>query len=165
VESKTSQLQLRIAPAQKRELKRRAAQAGLTVSAWALRQLLPDEQDRFQELVHDLAEADPASQSYAFAALHDFLAKEPGSRLSNAVANAPRTRLSPFAYAYVAAMVEHTLVMKRVSVPAWVRDAGPLEEPYFASSLVGLRLHLLSNSPPAFRRRNLFVDSTVGDRV
>jgi hypothetical protein len=28
-----------------------------------------------------------------------------------------------------------------------------------------LRAHLLRVSPTAFRRRNLFVDATVGDRV
>jgi hypothetical protein len=41
----------------------------------------------------------------------------------------------------------------------------PLERPWFASSLKSLRLHLLTASPPPFRRRNLFVDSTIGDRV
>ena len=36
---------------------------------------------------------------------------------------------------------------------------------WFASELKSLRLHLLTKSPAPFRRRNLFVDSTLGDRV
>jgi hypothetical protein len=30
---------------------------------------------------------------------------------------------------------------------------------------MGLRLHLLLSAPPAFRRRNIFLDASVGDRV
>jgi hypothetical protein len=41
----------------------------------------------------------------------------------------------------------------------------PLDEPHFATPLRGLRLHLLRASPVAFKRRNIFVDSSVGDRV
>jgi hypothetical protein len=40
-----------------------------------------------------------------------------------------------------------------------------LPQPVFGSELKALRLHLLTNSPPAFRRRNIFIDATLGDRV
>jgi hypothetical protein len=160
--TKTSQLQIRIGPAQKRELQRRAAQAGLSLSAWALAQLLPNEQERFQELVQDLAQADTASQSFAFAALHDFLAKQPAPRLSEALAHPPRASLSPLALTYLAAMIEHALVKKNVPIPIWVHEVGPLDEPYFASELVSLRDYLLRCSPLAFKRRNLFVDFGEG---
>lgn len=30
---------------------------------------------------------------------------------------------------------------------------------------MSLRLHLLTRSPPPFRRRNLFVDSSIGQRA
>jgi len=36
--------------------------------------------------------------------------------------------------------------------------AGPQE-------LLGLRLHLLTHSPAPFRRRNIFIDASVGARV
>jgi hypothetical protein len=65
----------------------------------------------------------------------------------------------------LAAMIELRAAELRVRPPAWVEQVPPLATPWFATSLVGLRLHLLCNSPPAFRRRNLFVDSTLGDRV
>ena len=65
----------------------------------------------------------------------------------------------------IAAMVEHTAGLKGVRPPAWTGDISPLAEPYFASNLQSLRLHLLVSSPPAYRRRNIFVDSVVGARV
>jgi hypothetical protein len=46
-----------------------------------------------------------------------------------------------------------------------VREVPPLEEPHFATTLEGLRLHLLQVSPVPFKRRNIFIDSSLGDRV
>jgi hypothetical protein len=46
-----------------------------------------------------------------------------------------------------------------------VREVAPLEEPHFGAPLQSLRLHLLAASPVAFKRRNIFVDAAVGDRV
>jgi len=40
-----------------------------------------------------------------------------------------------------------------------------LAEPWFATTLQSLRLHLLRVAPAAFRRRNLFVDAGAGGRV
>jgi hypothetical protein len=41
----------------------------------------------------------------------------------------------------------------------------PLAEPYFATSLKSLREHLLVAAPIPFKRRNIFVDASVGARV
>jgi hypothetical protein len=49
--------------------------------------------------------------------------------------------------------------------PAWTRSIPPLAEPVFGSDLCSLRLYLLTNSPPPFRGRNIFIDSTLGDQV
>jgi hypothetical protein len=62
-------------------------------------------------------------------------------------------------------MVEQAAHRKRVGPPAWVREIPPLEEPHFVPPLEGLRLHLLQASPVPFKRRNIFIDSSVGDRV
>ncbi|HTY49830.1 MAG TPA: hypothetical protein VMB48_09070 [Steroidobacteraceae bacterium] len=40
-----------------------------------------------------------------------------------------------------------------------------MSEPAFGSELRSLRLHLLTQSPPAFRCRNIFIDASVGERV
>jgi hypothetical protein len=65
----------------------------------------------------------------------------------------------------VAAMVECAAAAKRVPTPGWTRRVPPVETPWFATSLARLTLHLLLASPAPFRRRNLFIDSSVGDRV
>jgi len=81
------------------------------------------------------------------------------------VGDADLDGLSPFLRNYVAATVEQTAHLRKVAPPAWVREVEPLEEPWFAVRFASLRAHLLVASPVAFKRRNLFVDSTVGDQV
>ena len=73
--------------------------------------------------------------------------------------------LSLFQQNYLAAMVEQAAAQRGVEPPAWVRDVPPLETPYFASGLRTLRQYLMAVSPVPFKRRNLFIDATIGDRV
>ena len=77
----------------------------------------------------------------------------------------PPEQLGPRLRNIVAAMVEHAAARKGVPAPHWTRTVLPLGTPWFASELVSLRAHLLRASPTAFRRRNLFVDATLGDRT
>ena len=161
---KTEQLQIRVSATQKAQIQARAKRAGEDVSKWVLRQLLPPVQDRFQNLIGNLAMGSN-SQSYALAEIHDFLSGLSSEQLHKAVDNPPVVHLSEFSANYLAAMIEFCCVSKSINLPAWLDDIESLEEPWFASSLTGLRLYLLTQSPPAFRRRNLFIDSTIGDRV
>ncbi len=62
-------------------------------------------------------------------------------------------------------MIEYTANQKGTSPPAWVREIKPLSQPVFGTDLMSLRLYLLTHSPPPFRYRNIFIDSTVGKRV
>ncbi len=66
---------------------------------------------------------------------------------------------------YVATMVETAAHGKNVLPPGWTGAVRSLKEPVFVTPLAGLRLHLLLHSPPAFRRRNIFIDAGIGDRV
>jgi hypothetical protein len=66
---------------------------------------------------------------------------------------------------YVAAMVEQAAQRAGVSPPTWTAAISPLDRPYFAVDLPGLRLHLLRASPTPFKKRNLFVDAGLGNRV
>ena len=162
--TKTQQLQIRISASQKAQIQARARLAGEDVSKWALRQLLPPVQDSFQNLVGNLLVGSDL-RTYAFAELHDFLNKLSTTQLVKAVEFPPSAQLSDFNANYVAAMVEFCCVSRSVRLPDWLNDIESLEVPWFASSLAGLRLYLLTHSPPAFRHRNLFVDSTIGDRI
>jgi hypothetical protein len=103
--------------------------------------------------------------SVAFAELLDLLARLTASELRTAVADLPTVVLSPYWQNYLAATVEEAAVQKKVAPPEWTSKIRPLEEPVFGSTLRSLREHLLFNAPPAFRRRNIFIDASVGARV
>ena len=161
---KTSQLQIRIDADQKEGIRRRAQSAGMDVSKWVLHQLLPPAEQRFQTLCKELAEK-PSLRAYTLAELHDFFKRLEPQAFSRAIQYPPAAQLEPFEANYVAAMIEYAAAAGNVPVPEWVKNIEPLETPWFASSLQGLRLYLLTHSPPAFRRRNLFIDSSIGERI
>lgn len=161
--TKSSQIQIRVSAREKRALEKLAEGAGLSVSAYVLRRALPSARLRFGELTEALA--DEAERPFAFAELNDLLATLAPMELEEAVADAELDGLSPYLQNYLAAMVELASERKGVRPPAWTREVLPLEEPVFATDLPGLRLHLLRASPVAFKRRNIFVDASVGDRV
>jgi uncharacterized protein (DUF1778 family) len=161
--SRTEQLQIRVTRAEKATLKRLAKRAGQGVSAYVLSRALPKTQLRFAKLLRLLP--DEGERRFALAELNDLLAGLSRAELLEAVSEAPGGDLSPYLQNYVAAMVEQAAQLKGVSPPAWLADIEPLTKPHFVVPLPGLRLHLLRASPVPFRRRNLFVDSGVGDRV
>jgi hypothetical protein len=135
-----SQLQIRIAPEPK------------------------DARLRFARLLEALR--DDGRPSFALAELNDLLSDLTAGELCGAVKYADLSGLTPYLRNYVAAMVELAAHRRDVPPPAWVRDVEPLErEPRFATPLAGLRLHLLRTAPIPFKRRNIFIDSSLGDRV
>jgi hypothetical protein len=101
---------------------------------------------------------------FALAEMNGLLAQLAPTGFSRVVGTCELRGLSPFAQNYLAAMVEHAAQQKNMGAPDWVHGVRPLDEPWFASKLRSLR-HLLRAAPVAFKRRNLFVDSSVGDRV
>lgn len=103
--------------------------------------------------------------SFALAHVNGLLAKLTSPELRTAIAAAPEAVLSPFLLNYVAAMVEVACQKREIPLPGWTGMVAPLEEPVFGSTLQSLRLYLLTHSPAAFRRRNIFIDASVGDRV
>lgn len=159
---KTSQLQIRISPKEKARLKRLARSAGQDISAYVLERVFPPSADRFGAILGQLAVG--GDHRYALAELHDFLADLTPAGFADAVAR-PTPELPPFLMNYIAAMVEHAATAKGVPAPAWTRDVVPLDEPVFGADLESLRMHLLRSAPVAFKRRNIFVDATVGARV
>ncbi len=161
--AKTEQLQIRVTPHQKAALRRRASAAGVDLSSYVLARALPAESDRFMTILRAMEH--PGDQRFALAELHDFLAACPPILFPGAVARAVPDTLSSWLRNYVAAMVEQAAARKQLPPPAWVRDVPPLETPWFATALPGLRMHLLAAAPVPFKRRNLFVDASIGDRV
>jgi len=112
-----------------------------------------------------MALAEGRLRRFALAALNDLLTALVPSRLALVAVDTGLRNLSPYMQNYVAAMVEQSAHRGGVIPPAWVNEIHPLEEPRFATSLTRLRAHLLRASPVPFRKRNIFVDSGLGDRV
>lgn len=160
---KSQQLQIRVTPHQKAALKRSASAAGVDVSTYVLARVLPPERVRLAEILRALQR--DSNRRFALAELNDFLHACAPIEFSAAVAQASVGNLSPVLGNYVAAMVELAATQKHVSPPRWVRDVAPLDEPYFATALKSLRTHLLLAAPVPFKRRNIFVDASVGARV
>lgn len=160
--TKSAQLQIRVSPAEKAAIQRAAGRAGLDMSAYVLGRVLPAAARRF----HDLTTAcrDPEAAPFALAELGSWLATLGGGELADAVAPPPPA-LAPYVANYVAAMVEYACARHGVAPPVWPRAIAPSTEPVFGSALMSLRLHLLTRSPPPFRRRNIFIDATVGAHV
>lgn len=161
--TKSSQVQIRVSPREKAALEALARRAGQSVSAYVLSRALPSARLRFGELVRALSHDE--GRRFALAELNDLLAGLAPMELRQAVADADLESLSPYLRNYVAAMVELAAQLRGVTPPRWTTEIPPLEEPAFATDLTGLRLHLLRAAPVAFKRRNLFVDASIGDRV
>jgi len=161
--SKTSQLQVRVSAAEKARIRRAAKHAGMGMSEWVLSKVLPQAQAEFQEIVQRLRAA--TRPSFVFAELNDFLTLRTREELVSALAVAPTTKLSPYLSNYVAAMVELSAHKRGFPIPQWIHDVPALDSPSFGVEYTSLRLHLLLESPPPFRRRNIFIDASIGERV
>jgi hypothetical protein len=114
--------------------------------------------EEFQRLASQL----PSDRTYVLAELNDLLTQAPGPEIQSF--SAPSIADSYLAN-YVAAMVEQAAHLKAVRPPSWTTGIPPLAQPVFAVPWMSLRAHLLLESPIPFRRRNIFIDSTIGNRV
>lgn len=164
MENRNHYLQIRVTAAEKAAIRRAAEKAGQDMSGWILDKLLPAPQREFQRLAKSLASS-PENRRFIFAELNDYLSGMDKRQLSQAVSEPPKAGLDNYAAAYLAAMIETAAHRQDIDPPRWTADVPGLPEPVFGSSLPGLRLHLLTHSPPPFRRRNIFIDSSIGDRV
>lgn len=170
--AKTLQLQIRVTPQEKAELKRQARAAGLDVSSYVLSRALPSTPNRFAQLLAALTAAEVSGAAdahgdhrYVLAELNDFLQDAPPVVFRAATTEADVSALSAYLRNYVAAMVEQAAATKDVAAPAWTADVAPLDAPRFVTPLKSLRMHLLRSAPVPFKRRNIFVDASVGARV
>ena len=77
----------------------------------------------------------PTAPAFALADINALLSRLSPTELGHSIEAAPEVRLSPFLANYVAAMVEAACQMRG------------------------------THSPAAFRRRNIFIDASLGDQV
>ena len=161
--AKTEQLQIRVTPEEKRTLRRLARKAGQRMSSYVLARVLPPASVHFAEMLGRLARNEDAR--FALAELNGLLADLPAIQFGVVLEDADLCGLSAYHQNYVVAMVDLAAERKQVAPPSWTREVRPLATPHFAVPMPRLRPHLLRASPAAFKRRNIFIDSSVGDRV
>ncbi len=154
--SKQFRSQVRVLPAQRKGITFTIKKAKMGISKLVLGQ-------KFQHLVKDL-KCNP-QKNYPLAEIHDLLQSVTTSEFEHMVSEPARIHLEPYWENYVAAMVEHAAAQRGLSAPPWVSKIKPLNDPVFGSNLKSLRLYLLTHSPVSFRKRNIFIDATVGQRV
>lgn len=114
----------------------------------------------FADLVRRLAAAGDAGP--VLAEVNDVLTSSTAVEFTDAGATVDLGGLSPFLANYLTAMVEQAAHVKGVDPPAWAGAVPPLDAPYFVTTLLSLRWHLLRVSPIPFKRRNIFVDASIG---
>lgn len=77
-----------------------------------------------------------------------------------ALAEEPPVLNHPTGDAYLAAVAEHLSFTNRLDPPAWTQDESRfLRQPFFPAGLESLKALCIKESPTAFRRRMIFVDS------
>ena len=159
---KSEFIQIRVTAEEKTLLAARANRAGLDLSKFILSSATRNPEAQFLRVVGEL-ENSPRPQ-LQLAELNDLLVSLTGAELRNL----PRPALEKCERLhanYIAASVEYASWRAGGTTPEWVREIAPLDAPYFGSSLASLRPYLLRVSPIPFRARNIFIDSTLGDRV
>ena len=122
---KSGQLQIRVTPAQKAELKVLADRAGVDVSTYVLSRALPAPGARVWELIDAIGHEQ--DYKFALAGLSDALSSLLPAAFEDVVRDLDVRQLSNFLQNYVSAMVEQAAHQKGVPPPHWTRDVAPLE--------------------------------------
>ncbi|MBP9837399.1 MAG: DUF1778 domain-containing protein [Proteobacteria bacterium] len=161
--TKTSQLQIRVSPEEKKLIAHAAKREGQDISTWVLKKLINNNQGVFFELVVKLASA--KEPRYVLSELNDFINKLSAKECQIIFNTKPDVKLSTYLGNYLAAMIEQAATKKGFSVPSWLEEIEVLKKVHFETNLISIRPYLLINSPIAFRKRGIFLDSTIGDRV
>lgn len=160
---KSAFLQIRVTPQEKRVIHADAQKAGLDMSAWVKQQLFSVKTRAYFDLLEGVM--NPKISREALAHLNDFLWELSKKDFVSVVRDLPEAFKNTFQGNYIAAMVEMAAAQKDIPAPQWTQKYRGLKDPYFATDFKKLRLHLLVSSPPPFRKRNIFIDSSIGDRV
>ena len=159
--ARTSQLQIRVSPAEKAALKRLASLSGQTVSAYVLAQALPAATDSLSASLKELR-VEPPEPAPDLAPLRRSLSVLPPNEFRERLASVNVADLTNLTQNRVAALVEEVSYNLGIDPPSWVAAIPPLDRPFFRWQLPSLRPHQLRATPVSLKRRNVF-DPYLGD--
>lgn len=149
---RTSQLQIRVSPEQKATLKRLAAHAGLSVSAYVLAQSIPSEGRALESAIADLRAGTPG----AVPVLRRQVEAIPPQELGDRLGSVDVSDLGALAQNQFAALVEEVAREAGAEPPRWTATIPALDAPHFRWPLRSLRPYQLRSSPIVLKRRNIF---------
>ena len=162
METKSGQLQIRVTPAEKAALKRLAADAGQSLSAFVLSRALPPGQDEVTRRVRALGGGKNLPKALSDLRLH--LQSLSGEEFDATVAGIDRQGLTPLQANCAAAAVEGEAWRRGRMAPEWTQAIDPLDRPYFGWGLPSLRPHLMRVTPATLKRRNVYLADPEDDR-
>lgn len=155
--TRSSQLQIRVTPAEKETLKRLASAAGETVSSYVLSKVLPSTELELVARMRRLADPEADGRD-ALVGVLELLEQVPGPELAERVPPPDPDDTPPVVRNRIAALVESVANRRASRPPDWVHAVPRLPRPHFGWSLASLKPHQLRVTPVAFKRRNLFFD-------
>ena len=159
--AKSSQLQIRVTARQKSGLQRRAAAAGLDMSAYVLALALPSSRRDFERCVAQCTDGEPLR--FALAELHRLLRQWTKGELADAIEARPLSPPEPLAANYMAALIEQAVCCE--DCPC----RGGFAKSSRCRNLVRLAVTscgcCCSPLSAGLRSRNLFVDSGLGSQL
>ncbi len=161
--NKISQLQIRVSRTEKSAIQRAAKLANMDMPSYVLARVLPPVTLELQALFDELRVTD--NTRFTLSAINTVLTRLNSRELRSLDSIQVPAELTSYLQNYVAAMVEYVCIKHQVTLPHWTKAIVPLKEPVFVSGLLSLRLYLLTHSPAPFRRRNIFVDTTIGGEL
>ena len=162
METRSGQLQIRVTPAEKAALKRLAADAGQSVSAFVLARALPQGHDGVNRRVRALGGGKMLSNTMSDLQL--YLSSLSPHEFEAAVAGVDIEELTPLQANCAAAAVEGEAWRRARKAPAWTQAIEPLGQPYFAWGLPSLRPHLMRVTPAPLKRRNVYLPDSADTR-
>lgn len=158
--AKSSQLQIRVTPEQKTALKDAAERAGMSLSAYVLRQSLPTLPNDLTPIGERIA--DYRQRPRALGELMRQLVTVPTAQFAEMAESIDPAGHTAVVQNCLAASVEHVSRSRGLEEPAWTRGVRPLERPHFAWELRSLRPYLMRAALPSFKRRGLYIPAPPG---
>lgn len=152
--TKTSQLQIRVSPEQKSALRRLAADAGQSISAYVMATVLPPTHLEFGQKVRAVRGA--ADRVNALSDFAVYLSHLLRSEFSGTVREVDLDGFPDLLKNYVAALVEDEARTRGLTEPTWTHGVESPARPHFAWDLRSLRPHLLRLTPASLKRRNVY---------
>lgn len=152
---KTSQLQIRVTPEEKDALRRMAEAEGCSISSFVLSRALASVHLVTDALVQAIHQEGVTQKGLSDLTLH--LRAMTDTQLRGAPRPALLDSMPALYRNCVAACFEREAWGRGLAPPPWTGKIEPLPAPWFRWPLPSLRLHLARITPPAFKRRNVFL--------